>query len=267
MREALREAGALPARAAHGDRTPSRSWFDLLAIVAALGLWSLVARLDIGGRPLLAGPFATLGAFAHDGASLTTDLLATLARATAGLLLGTILGLALGLLVAAASHVAPVVDSLLDFVRSIPPVVLLPSLLLALGYDDRARVTTVALGCAVIIAASVTTALRAPPSPRAELLRLAGASWAQQLRWTQPWEALPTLLAGVRIAAAMAVVVATVTEMVAGATSGIGARVVSAQVAGQTPELTAAIFAIGLAGWALNALLRALERAARRRSA
>ena len=240
---------------------------NMVVIAVSFGVWSLVARIDIGGRPLFSGPLATLAAFGDDGTNLATDLLATFARAAAGLFLGTICGLALGLLVAAASRVAPVVESLLDFIRSIPPVVLLPSLLLALGYDDRARITTVALGCAVIIAASVTSALRAPPSPRAELLRLSGASWGQQLRWTQPWEALPTLLAGLRIAAAMAVVVATVTEMVAGASSGIGARVVSAQVAGHTPELTAAIAAIGLAGWALNALLRALERTARRRSA
>jgi ABC-type nitrate/sulfonate/bicarbonate transport system permease component len=223
-----------------------------------IGLWALVAQLDVGGRPLLAGPVATLRAFAD--LSLATDLLATFARAVAGLFLGALAGLLLGVAVAAAARVAPVVDSLLDFARSVPPVVLLPTFLLALGYDDRARVATVAVGCAVIIAASVTSALRAPLSGRAELLRLSGASWLQRLRWTQPWEALPTLLAGLRIAAGMAVVVATVTEMVAGAPHGIGARVVSAQVAGQTPELTASIVAIGLAGWALNAVLRHLER-------
>lgn len=231
-------------------------------VVAALTLWALIARIEIGGRPLMAGPVSTLSAFASDGPTIGLDLLATFARAAAGLLLGSVLGVALGLLFAALIRVAPAAEALLDFARSVPPVVLLPSFLLALGYDDRARVATVAAGCSVIIAVCVTTAARAPLSARAELLALSGATWSQRLRWTQPWEALPTLLAGLRIAAATAVVVTTVTEMVAGAPTGIGARIVSAQVAGQTPQLTAAIVAVGASGWALNALLRALQRGA-----
>jgi NitT/TauT family transport system permease protein len=91
------------------------------------------------------------------------------------------------------------------------------------------------------------------------LLSLSGATWWQTLLWTQPWEAMPTLLAGLRISTAMAIVVATVTEMVAGAEHGIGARIVSAQVAGQTAQLTAAIVAVGVAGWALNAILEKVE--------
>ena len=226
-------------------------------LTAVLIAWALASRLEVGGRPLIAGPSATLAAV---DASLGADLLATFGRAAAGLVLGAAVGLVLGLLVTALARVAPIADAILDLARSVPPVVLLPTLLLALGYDDRARVTTIAAGCAVIMATSVTTALRAPRSARAELLSVSGATWWQTVAWTQPWEAMPTLLAGLRISTGMAIVVATVTEMVAGAEHGIGARIVSAQVAGQTPQLTAAIVSIGVGGWVLNALIRRLER-------
>jgi ABC-type nitrate/sulfonate/bicarbonate transport system permease component len=226
-------------------------------LTAVLIAWALLARFDVGGRPLIAGPSATLAAMDK---GLGADLLATFGRAAVGLALGSAAGLVLGLLVTALARVAPVAEALLDLARSVPPVVLLPTFLLALGYDDRARVTTIAVGCAVIIATSVNTALRAPRSPRAELLSLSGATWWQTLLWTQPWEAMPTLVAGVRISTGMAIVVATVTEMVAGAEHGVGARIVSAHVAGQTPQVTAAIVSVGVVGWVLNFVIWRVER-------
>jgi NitT/TauT family transport system permease protein len=258
----------LAARSAPAALTdpPKRALANVVLVAAVLGAWVLVARADVGGRPLIAGPLQTAQAMADGGPQLAADLLATLGRAAAGLALGGVVGAVLGLLAATLGRAAPLFETLLDFARSVPPVVLLPVFLLALGYGDSARVATIAAGCAAILAVSVATAASAR-SPRSELLGLYGASWRQRLWWTQPWESLPTLASGLRIAAATAVVVATVTEMVAGAPYGVGARIVSAQVAGQTPQLTAAVVVAGVAGWALNAALRALERGLQRRLA
>jgi ABC-type nitrate/sulfonate/bicarbonate transport system permease component len=233
-----------------------------LVLVGALVAWWLASLPTVGGRPLIAGPLATLAAFRLAGGTLGLDLLATFGRAAIGLLLGSVGGVVVGLLVSAVARRAPAVEVVLDVARSVPPVVWLPIFLLGLGYGDGARIATIAAGVAVIMAVAVTTAVHAPTSGRTELLRLSGAGWWRRLAWTQPWESLPALLVGLRVASAMAVVVATVTEMVAGAPRGVGARIVSAQVAGDTPQLTAAIVLVGLAGWALGRVLRAAERAA-----
>lgn len=245
---------------APAPRPGGRVLATTLAAVFVLGAWSLASLAHVGGRPLLAGPWETALALVQHGPTLSVDLAATFGRGALGLVLGAVAGLLLGLLVASLARVAAGVEAVLDVLRSVPPVVWLPIFLLGLGYGDVARVATIAAGVAVIIAVAVTTAARAPRSARQEVLALSGASWLQVLAWTQPWESLVALVVALRVSAAMAVIVATVTEMVAGAPHGIGARIVSAQVAGDTAQLTASVVAVGVAGWALGKALRSLQR-------
>ncbi len=244
-------------------RGKSPPWATLLTLAAALAAWAAAAQLSIANRALVAGPLDTLAAVQRLGPPLLVDLLSTSWRAAAGLALGGLAGVPIGLAVAAAARRAPVADGLLEAVRAVPPVAWLPVFLLGLGWGNWARVATVATGVAFIMAAAVSTAARAPRTARAEQLVLAGAKPLARLRWTEPWQSLPALLVGLRISASMALVIATVAEMVAGATRGMGARLVDAQVAQDTPAITAAIAALGFAGWAAGRLLRAAERAAR----
>lgn len=247
-----------------GSVAPSPSLAGSIAVAAAcLLVWWAVASLRFGGRALIATPWATLRALPGAAPLLGIDLAATLGRGVLGLAIGTIAGIVVGLAAAAVVRRAPIVEGLLDVARSVPPVVLLPVFLLGLGWNDGARVATVAAGCLWTMALAVTTAARAPRSGRRELLALAGATRLQILAWTQPWESLGVLVVGLRSAASTAIVVTVVTEMLAGADHGIGSRVVTAQVAGDSVELTAAILAIGVTGWAINLGLRHLEARAR----
>jgi ABC-type nitrate/sulfonate/bicarbonate transport system permease component len=155
-----------------------------------------------------------------------------------------------------ARSIAPGLDAAFDFARSIPPVVLLPVFLLAFGWNDQARVATIASACLRIMA---LPSRRAPRSIRRDVLDLAGASRARALLWTEPWESLGPLAVGLRTSASMAILVAVVTEMVAGADRGIGTRVIAGQIAGDTTAFTHAVLAIGVVGWVINIALRKLE--------
>ena len=235
-----------------------------LVALAALGAWWALGQAELGGRQLVATPWQTLAGVPGAWRPLAHNLLATLARSGGGLVLGVLLGLLVGLIAAALLPRAPLIESLLDLARSIPPVVLFPLFLLAVGFNELARVGTVAAGCLWTMALAVTTAARAPRSARRELLQLAGATRLEALAWTQPWEALGTLAVGLLASASLAVIVAVVTEMVVGAEHGIGSHVVAAQISGDAAALTLDLVALGLVGWLLNLALRSLEGWARR---
>ena len=237
---------------------------SLVAAVACLGLWYAVSALRFAGKPLVATPAEVALALPSAYGALGADLLATTLRAVLGLALGVASGIVVGVLAALVVRRAPVIEGMLDFARSVPPVVLLPMFLLAFGYGETARVATVAAGCAWTMALAVTTAAAAPRSPRRELLDVAGATGIQAASWTQPWESLPALTIGLRTSASTAVIVAVVTEMVAGAEQGVGARLISAQIASDTTTLTLDVLAIGAVGYAANLGLRRLEVWARR---
>ncbi len=72
--------------------------------------------------------------------------------------------------------------------------------------------------------------------------------------------ALPYLATGLRIAAAIGLILAVTSEIVVGV-PGIGVRITDAQSAGGAEALMYAwILAAGLLGWILNGVLQAVER-------
>jgi ABC-type nitrate/sulfonate/bicarbonate transport system permease component len=242
---------------------PSRS-ASLLTLAGAIGAWWAVAQIHVAGRPLLATPGATLGALSRAAPTLGRDLAATAALAGVGLAAGVAAGLVIGALAAVLVRRAPVIEGLLDFARSVPPVVILPVCLLALGYNQLARLATVAFGCVWTVSLALMTAASSPRSARREMLELAGATPLRALAWTQPWESLGVLVVGLRTSASTAVVVAVVTEMIAGSERGLGGRVIAAQIAGDTEGLTLDVLSAGALGYLVNLGLRGLERWVRR---
>ena len=241
-----------------------RGMGSLIAALVGLGVWFATASLRFADKPIIATPLEVVRVLPAASPALVADVLATTVRAFLGLGIGVLGGIAIGLLAALVVSRAPIVDGALDFVRSVPPVVLLPMFLLAFGYDETARVATIAAGCAWTMALAVTTAAGAERASRRELLVLAGATRLDVALWTQPWEALPALAVGLRASASTAVIVAVVTEMVAGAERGVGSRVISAQIASDTAVLTLNVIAIGAVGYLANLGLRRLEHVARR---
>jgi ABC-type nitrate/sulfonate/bicarbonate transport system permease component len=236
---------------------------SLLVLAGALGTWWAVAQIHIAGRKLIATPTATLGALPDAIPTLTSDLAATAARAALGLAAGVAAGLLVGALAAVLQPGTRVAEGLLDFARSIPPVVILPVCLLTFGYNELARGATIAFGCVWTVSLAVVTAASSR-SARREMLQVAGVTPLQALAWTQPWESLGVLVVGLRASASTAVIVAVVTEMIAGAERGLGSRVIAAQIAGDTTGLTLDVIAAGVLGYVLNLGLRGLERSVRR---
>jgi NitT/TauT family transport system permease protein len=243
--------------------TPSRG-ASVLALASAIGVWWAIAQIHVAGRALVATPAGTLGALLRTAPTLGRDLAATAARAGAGLGVGVAAGLVIGALAAVLVRRARVIDGLFDLARSVPPVLILPVCLLAFGYNELARLATVAFGCVWTVALAVITAASFPRSARREMLDVAGATPLRALAWTQPWESLGVLVVGLRTSASTAVIVAVVTEMIAGAEHGLGSRVIAAQIVGDTGGLTLDVLAAGALGYLVNLLLRGLERWVRR---
>jgi ABC-type nitrate/sulfonate/bicarbonate transport system permease component len=248
----------------HRPRPAPSFGASLLTLVGTIGAWWAVAQIRVAGRPLVATPAATMGALSGAAPTLAGDLAATAARSGVGLAAGIVAGLAIGALAAVLVRRAPVIEGLLDLARSVPPVLILPVCLLAFGYNEVARVATVASGCVWTISLAVITAASSPRSVRREMLDVAGAAPLQALAWTQPWESLGIFVVGLRTCASTAVVVAVVTEMIAGAERGLGSRVIAAQIVGDTGGLTLDVLAAGVLGYGVNLGLRWLERWVRR---
>jgi NitT/TauT family transport system permease protein len=168
-------------------------------------------------------------------------------------------GMLLGMLPRAESAVRPVIE----FLRPIPSVVLLPLVLLIVQDDLRTEVVVIVFASVWPVIINTVYGFREVDPVAKETLRSFGfGSLAVACRVSLP-SAAPFIATGVRIAASLAFVVAVAVELIGVGMSGIGAYVgVSQSGSADIAMLLAVAIWSGLIGLGLNAVFVAAERRA-----
>jgi len=140
----------------------------------------------------------------------------------------------------------------------IPKIALLPLLILWLGIGEEPKVATIALGVFFSTAISVYSGVDAVPR---NLIRMAQSfnvpfhAIVRRVIWPG---ALPSILAGFRITASVALLLVVSAEMI-GAQFGIGAFVLQAGNLMQTDQLLAGVVILSVFGLAVGKLISLLE--------
>lgn len=185
--------------------------------------------------------------------------------------LDTVRGWALGLAIAvAAGTVAGVAigsrrglraatASTIEFLRPIPSVALIPVAVLLYGAQLRSTLLLVVYASFWPVLLQVIHGVAdVDPVARDTALSYRLSRWVKIRHLILP-TALPYLMTGVRLSAAVALILAITAELVIGA-PGLGHEIEVARVSSAVPALYALIFVVGLLGVAVNVGFRALER-------
>lgn len=112
------------------------------------------------------------------------------------------------------------------------------------------------LACTGMLTAATTEPSRARTGAATE--RSPSSTWARVRHLLWP-TALPYVMTGIRLAAAVALVLAITAELVIG-TPGLGARIAVAQASHAVPDMYALVAVTGLLGVLINLGARAVER-------
>ena len=236
----------------------SRRWLAPAALVA---LWLLAVGLGAGVRAVPSpSAFVRTAVSELGSATLWLDAAATLARVVAGVALGTLAGAALGFAAGRRPSTWKAVEPTVDFVRAVPPILIFPVFLLAFGYGEGARIATIAAGSGTIVLLQIAAGLRRVTRARMDTVHLAGLGGVRVFTHFYFFETLPPLLLGVRLALQAGLIIAVVSEMLIGATRGLGARALAAQISYRADLLWVVILAAGLLGVALSFAVSRLER-------
>src|SRR5262245_33514026 len=122
----------------------------LASLAAFLALWSLAAGVVAIGKPFnpifFPGPWVVIGKIVKLGmdGQLGTHVGATLARVGLGFGGGAVLALLLGLAAGHVRVVRNVVEPLLEFLRPIPPLAMLPLFIVWVGIGESSKVGFIA---------------------------------------------------------------------------------------------------------------------------
>jgi len=230
------------------------------ACAALLAAWEIVPRLGLVD-PVFLPPFSNVVAawwdLAQSGA-LAAHGAASLTRAFSGLTIAILIAIPLGLLIGANRRLGEVLNPLIEVFRNTAPLALLPVFTLILGIGEVSKVTMVVYAASWPILLSTVTGVRTVDPLLIKAARSMGLGPAALFRKVVLPASVPTIFTGVRLAAALSLLVLIAAEMV-GARAGLGYMINAAQFNFQIPEMYAGIVTLSAIGLLLNVALRRVE--------
>lgn len=221
----------------------------ILPIALALTLWEIISRSGFISLALFPPPSKVAVAFWEMVTSgiLFSDLRDSLWRLLAGLILGSIIGVLMGLLTGRAKSFATALSPIIQILRPLPAVAIIPLIILWFGIDNGAKIFSIAF--AVFFPVWINTHIGARQIPQAFLwgAKLLTTSSTKILREIVFPAALPFVVAGIRTGIAIGFIMVFVSELT-GASSGLGYRISIMYSTYRIDEMIAALIVLGALG-------------------
>ncbi|MFE3825322.1 ABC transporter permease [Streptomyces sp. NPDC059092] len=232
-------------------------------LAASLALWELARRTGLVSADYLPPVDRVARALGTELSDPTfwTALGDTLTGWGLGLLIAVVAGVTAGIVLAVVPYLREVTASTVEFLRPIPSVALIPLAVLLYGTDLRSTLLLVVYAAFWQVLVQVLYGVADVDPIAEETARSYGLGTWARIRYVLWPTALPYVMTGVRLAAAVALVLAITAELVIGS-PGIGARIAVAQTSQAVPEMYALVVVTGCLGLLVNVGARAVERRA-----
>ncbi|MBF9133083.1 ABC transporter permease subunit [Plantactinospora sp. S1510] len=230
--------------------------------VALLALWwVLSADSETFYLPPLAEILAAFDDVWLRSDRLRADVLPSLLRLSAGFGLAVVLGVGLGVLIGSFRRVRAFCEPVLEFLRAVPPPVLVPVLMLFAGFGNTMKVLVVLSGCVWPILLNTVEGVRAVDEVLTDTCRCYGIRGPARLWHLVVRSASPQIVTGLRQALSVGIILMVISEMFA-ANNGLGFSIIQFQRTFAVTNMWTGILLLGLLGFLLAVLLRLFERRA-----
>jgi len=235
--------------------------YGVIAVAVAIVAWGAGSAAGMLPATVIPGPIevgssfvaqiVTIGFWSAIGETLLTVLI--------GLVIVLVIATPLSIVMGRFTLIRESLWAVIEFLKPIPPVALIPLTLLLWGISPTMKLFLVVFGAVWPLLTQMTYGVREADGvalAMARSYRLGG--WRTTRSLIVP-SLLPFTATGLRVSAAIALIISVVTEMITGA-AGIGKSITLAQVSGQLAPMYALIITTGLLGLGLNAVFRLGER-------
>jgi NitT/TauT family transport system permease protein/taurine transport system permease protein len=242
-----------------------RAAITAISLSVALLAWSLFARY-FAFPDLVPSPVDTFGTGAEMIASgaLLSHVGISLERVLIGYAAGCILGVLIGTLMGRIPFIRQFADPLLQLMRPISPVALVPLSIIWFGIGDLSRYFIIFYGVVIIMIMNTAAGVSATPELRMNAARCFGASRMQIFSRIIIPSAVPYILTGMRVALGFAFMGIVAAEMIA-AQSGIGYLIMQSRMLLRTDVMFVGLVTLGVLGALIDGCFKlAIDRTMRR---
>jgi NitT/TauT family transport system permease protein len=250
-----------------GPRPLASSAVDLLdrfavviTLAAVLLVWELT--VDLAGIPryVLPAPSDIWASMVAHAGSLLVHSWVTLLETLAGFAVSLAIGIPLAVLIVYSRIFDRILYPILVASQAVPKVALAPILLVALGYSILPKIIVAFLIAFFPVVVNTVTGLASVDRDTLNLMRSMGASKMDVFLKVRFPHAVPSMIAGFKVAIALAVVGAVVGEFV-GSRSGLGYYMLLATGNFDTPLVFACVVCLTVMGIVLFYTVGLLELA------
>ncbi len=236
----------------------------LLGAVGLLGflvVWQLIPTLGLVDPHYL--PYATdvFGRLAEEVRDLAfwRRIRLTMTSWAIGLTVATLAAVALGTVVGLVPFLRRATHTTVEFLRPVPSVALIPLAVLMFGLQMRAALVIIVYAAFWQVFVQVIYGVADVDTVARDTARSFGLTRAERLRYLVLPTALPYLMTGLRLGAAVALILAVTAEMVIG-NPGLGRMIELSRSAGDAVGLYGLVVVTGMLGLLVNVVFRFVER-------
>lgn len=230
-------------------------------LLGLLLLWQWAAQMEWLSPVFFPAPSKSLAALSEQMGSSDFWFAfgQTISRMLMGFGVASLLGITLGALIGLFPQVRAYLEPSLELIRPLPASAIIPLFVLLMGLNDRMIVAVIMFSSLWPVLLNTVHGFKTI-EPR--LLEV--ASMLKMGRMAVIWKialpnALPDILAGLRLALTVSLILAVVAEMLAG-TAGLGQNITLAARSFKSGDLYAGIMVLGAVGYLSNVVLARLER-------
>lgn len=235
----------------------------LAGVLAFLLAWEAFGRSGAVRSELLppaSTVLATLAGLLTDPGFLA-DVLATLGSWAAAVVLAVLLAVPAGLVLGSVAPVRAATRSLVELLRPVPSVALIPLVVVLLGRGPETTVTLAGYAAVWPLLLTTSYAMGEIDPVQTDTARAFGLSATRRLFTVALPHAAPFVMTALRVSAAIALILVVSSELLGAGTGGIGQFVFLAGSGGGRMDLVlAGTLTVGLIGCAVNAALELVHR-------
>ena len=256
------EAGAA-ASAGGRRRLPASFLLGVAGLVGLVALGEILPRAGLVPRrffPTSSEIGAALAAELGRGA-FWSALLDTVQGWALGLFIASVAGVVIGIVIGSSHVLREFTASTIEFLRPIPSVALIPLAVLLFGTSIESKLLLVVYAAFWQMLIQVLYGVQDVDPVAQDTARSFGFGRWARIRYVVWPTALPYVMTGLRLAAAVALILAVTAELIIG-NPGIGNRLAVAQSSGAVDVTYALVVVAGLLGVVVNLGARWVERRA-----
>jgi ABC-type nitrate/sulfonate/bicarbonate transport system permease component len=260
----LAAGGAAPAKGRQrrkAGKGAAKQLLGILGIIGFLATWELIPRLGLIDERFLPPASEVIAALVVDF-GLTAFWVAvgeTMKAWFLGLLMAVAAAVLLGFIIGSSDFLRKATNSTIEFLRPIPSVALIPLAVLLFGVKIESSLLLIVYASFWQVLIQVLYGVADVDMVANNTAKTYGLGRMARIRYVVFPTALPYLMTGVRLAAAVALVLAITAELVIGS-PGLGREIALAQSGGAISGMYALVLATGLIGVLINMLMRQIEK-------